>query len=316
MSTVTVPPILTSPRDDAMHLYKAFKGFGCDTAAVVNILAHRDYNQRGLIQHEYKTMYGEDLSKRLKSELSGDLERAVLAWLPDPAERDATLLSRSLNGDVTDIRAATEIICSRTPSQLQQVKQLYHARFNAHLEQSIQTLAFDDLMKLLFALLTKPRYEGPEVDMALADHDAKTLYKAGEKKLGTDELKFIKIFSESSRAHLAAVSYAYHNMYSRSLKKVVKSETSGLFEYALLTILQCAENPGKYFAKVLHKAMDGLGTDDSTLTRVIVTRAEIDMQYIKGEYRKKYGKSLNDAVQSETSGHFKTFLLALLGPSH
>ena len=26
MSTVTIPPVLTSPRDDAMHLYRAFKG--------------------------------------------------------------------------------------------------------------------------------------------------------------------------------------------------------------------------------------------------------------------------------------------------
>lgn len=32
--------------------------------------------------------------------------------------------------------------------------------------------------------------------------------------------------------------------------QVVKSETSGHFEYALVTILNCAENPGKYFAKV------------------------------------------------------------------
>lgn len=49
-------------------------GFGCDTAAVVNILAHRDATQRSLIQHEYRTMYGEELSKRLSSELSGDLK--------------------------------------------------------------------------------------------------------------------------------------------------------------------------------------------------------------------------------------------------
>lgn len=26
MATLTIPPVLSSPRDDAMHLYKAFKG--------------------------------------------------------------------------------------------------------------------------------------------------------------------------------------------------------------------------------------------------------------------------------------------------
>lgn len=62
--------------------------------------------------------------------------------------------------------------------------------------------------------------------------------------------------------------------------------------------------------------MKGFGTNDTTLIRIVVTRAEIDMQYIKAEYQKKYGKTLNDAVHSETSGHYRAFLLSLLGPSH
>lgn len=49
-------------------------GFGCDSAAVVNILAHRDATQRALIQQEYKTMYTEELTSRLSSELSGNLK--------------------------------------------------------------------------------------------------------------------------------------------------------------------------------------------------------------------------------------------------
>lgn len=62
--------------------------------------------------------------------------------------------------------------------------------------------------------------------------------------------------------------------------------------------------------------MKGLGTADTTLIRVIVTRTEIDMQYIKAEYHKKYKTTLNDAVKSETSGNYQTFLLSLLGPNH
>lgn len=51
-----------------------FPGFGCDTAAVVHILAHRDATQRALIQQEYRVMYSDDILKRLSSELSGKLE--------------------------------------------------------------------------------------------------------------------------------------------------------------------------------------------------------------------------------------------------
>ncbi|CAI9096880.1 OLC1v1033122C2 [Oldenlandia corymbosa var. corymbosa] len=260
-------------------------------------------------------MYGEELSKRVSSELSGDVKRAVSLWLHDPAGRDATIVGRALRIDI-DLRAATEVICSRTPTQIRHFKQIYYSIFGAYLEHDIENQTTGDHKKLLLEYVSKPRYEGPEIDRARVDYDAKALYKAGEKKLGTDEKTFIRIFSESSSAHLAAVDAAYHAMYGNSLKKAIKSETSGLFEFALKTILQCAQNPAVYFARVLHKAMKGMGTNDTTLIRVIVTRTEIDMQYIKAEYRRKHGKSLNDAVHSETSSHYRTFLLALLGPNH
>ncbi|KAI3706315.1 hypothetical protein L6452_23964 [Arctium lappa] len=316
MATLTVPPAPVSPRDDAVQLYKAFKGFGCDTAAVISILAHRDATQRTIIQQEYRTMYSDDILKRLSSELSGKLETAVLLWMHDPAGRDAVILRQAFSQDFINLETATEVICSRTSSQLQTLKQIYHSTFGVYLEHDIELQASGDHKKILLACVSKPRYEGMEVDREMAAKDAKALYKAGEKKLGTDEKVFVQIFSERSRAHLIAINSCYHDMYGGSLKKAIKKETSGLFERALLTILQCAENPAKYFAKVLYKSMKGLGTDDTTLIRVIVTRTEIDMQYIKAEYHKKYKKSLNDAVHSETSGHYRTFLLSLLGPNH
>lgn len=67
--------------------------------------------------------------------------------------------------------------------------------------------------------------------------------------------------------------------------------------------------------QALRKSMKGLGTDDTALIRMVVTRAEVDMHYIVSEYRKRYKKTLYNAVQSDTSGHYKTFLLSLLGPN-
>ncbi|KAM3275209.1 hypothetical protein ACQJBY_043894 [Aegilops geniculata] len=337
MASLTLPPAPPNPRQDAIDLHKAFKGFGCDSTTVSNILAHRDSMQRGYIQQEYKTMYSEELSRRISSELSGNHkvwkivekslvhdksdyctailaeEKALSLWILDPAGRDATVLKEALSAESLDLKAATDIICSRTPSQLQIMKQTYYAKFGTYLEHDISQQASGDHQKILLAYVGIPRYEGPEVDPTIVTHDAKDLYKAGEKKLGTDEKTFIRIFTERSWAHMAAVASAYHHMYDRSLQKVVKNETSGNFEVALLTILRCAENPAKYFAKVLRKSMKGLGTDDKTLVRVVVTRTEIDMQYIKAEYYKKYKKPLADAIHSETSGGYRTFLLSLVG---
>lgn len=314
MSTLNVPPIPPSPRDDAMQLHRAFKGFGCDTSAVINILAHRDATQRAYLQQEYRATYSEDLLKRLSSELSGKLENAILLWMHDPATRDAIILKQTLTVS-KNLEATTEVICSRTPSQLQYLRQIYHTRFGVYLDHDIERNASGDHKKILLAYVSTPRHEGPEVNREMAENDAKVLYKAGEKKLGTDEKTFVQIFSQRNAAQLAAINHFYHANYGHSLKKAIKNETSGNFAHALLTIVQCAESPAKYFAKVLRKAMKGLGTDDTKLMRVIVTRSEIDLHYIKAEYLKKYKKTLNDAVHSETSGHYRAFLLSLLGPN-
>lgn len=47
------------------------------------------------------------------------------------------------------------------------------------------------------------------------------------------------------------------------------------------------------------------------LTRVIVTRADVDMKEIKEAYQKIYGVPLTEKIKLETHGNFKDFLLAL-----
>lgn len=76
------------------------------------------------------------------------LQRAILLWMPDPAVRDATVVRKALSGDVIDLKAATEVICSRTSTQIQHFKQIYHAKFHAYLEHDIEYQASGDLKKV------------------------------------------------------------------------------------------------------------------------------------------------------------------------
>lgn len=57
----------------------------------------------------------------------------------------------------------------------------------------------------------------------------------------------------------------------------------------------------------------GLGTDEDSLTRAIVTRAEVDMMKVRGEYFIANKTSLDNAVIDDTSGDYRKFLMTLLG---
>ncbi|KAI5002192.1 hypothetical protein ZWY2020_026842 [Hordeum vulgare] len=191
------------------------------------------------------------------------------------------------------------------------MRQAYRARFGCYLEHDVAERTYGDHQKLLLAYLGSPvrggggpggggaRRQGPVPGRREA---------AGHRRAG--------LHPRLHRAQLGAPRRRRRRIpppLRALLDKAVKSETSGTFELGLLTILRCAESPARHFAKVLHKAMKGLGTSDTALIRVVVTRAEVDMQYIKAEYHKKYKRSLADAIHSETSGNYRTFLLSLVG---
>ena len=63
-------------------------------------------------------------------------------------------------------------------------------------------------------------------------------------------------------------------------------------------------------------ALGGVGTDENTLTRVITTRAEVDLKVIKEAYQKRNSVPLEKAVSKETSRDYEDMMLALLGAEY
>lgn len=61
--------------------------------------------------------------------------------------------------------------------------------------------------------------------------------------------------------------------------------------------VECVQSPAAFFANQLHKAMDGAGTDDDRLIRIIVSRSEIDLATIKDEFERIYDRTLLSALR-------------------
>jgi hypothetical protein len=64
--------------------------------------------------------------------------------------------------------------------------------------------------------------------------------------------------------------------YRTDIAKVIRSEFSGDAKDAYLVLITCIRDRPTFFAERIHKSIEGLGTKDSTLIRVIVTRSEVN----------------------------------------
>ncbi|XP_010712435.1 annexin A11 [Meleagris gallopavo] len=301
------------PLKDAEVLRKAMKGLGTDEQAIIDCLGSRSNKQRQQIILSFKTAYGKDLIKDLKSELSGNFEKTILAMMKTPIMFDAYEIKEAVKGIGTDENCLIEILASRSNEHIQELNRVYKAEFKKTLEEAIRSDTSGHFQRLLISLAQGNRDESTNVDMSLVQKDVQELYAAGENRLGTDESKFNAILCARSRAHLRAVFSEYQRMCNRDIEKSICREMSGDLEKGMLAVVKCLKNTPAFFAERLRNAMKGAGTKDRTLIRIMVSRSEVDLLDIRAEYKRLYGKSLYADITGDTSGDYRKILLKLCG---
>ncbi|KAH9670048.1 Annexin D2 [Citrus sinensis] len=312
MATLKVPTQTPSAAEDAEQLHKAFQGWGTNEALIISVLAHRNAAQRKLIREIYNETYGEDLLKALDKELSSDFERSVLLWTLTPAERDAYLANEATKRLTSSNWVLMEIACTRSSRDLFAAKQAYHARYKKSLEEDVAYHTSGDFRKLLVPLVSTFRYDGGDVNMMLARTEAKIIRdKISDKDYAHEEL--IRILTTRSKAQINATLNHYNDAFGNAINKDLKADPNDEYLKLLRAAIKCLTYPEKHFAKVLRLAINGLGTDEWGLTRVVTTRAEVDMQRIKEEYHRRNTVTLEKAIAGDTSGDYERMLLALIG---
>uniref|UniRef100_A0A670YHS3 Annexin n=1 Tax=Pseudonaja textilis TaxID=8673 RepID=A0A670YHS3_PSETE len=301
------------PSADVVALNKAITAKGVDEAGIIEILTKRTNSQRQQIKRTYQQVHGKPLEEALKKALKSNLEDVVVAMLKTPAEFDADELRYSMKGLGTDEDILIEILASRNNNEIRNINIQYQEAFKRDLAKDIASDTSGDFQKALLALAKGDRNENPHVNEELVDNDARKLYEAGERKKGTDVNTFIEILTTRSSAHLRRVFKRYQSYSKHDMEKVLDLELKGDIENCLTAIVKCAVSKPAFFAEKLYLAMKGSGTRHRTLNRIMVSRAEIDMNEIKGFYKAKYGVSLCQAILDETKGDYEKILVALCG---
>ncbi|XP_053319451.1 annexin A6 [Spea bombifrons] len=303
---------------DGKVLRKAMKGIGTDEDAIIDIITKRSNSQRQEILKAFKSHFGRDLMADLKSELSGTLCKLILGLMMTPAQFDAKQLNKAIAGAGTDEKVLIEILATRTNEEIHAINQAYQNAYHKSLEDAVSSDTSGHLKRILVSLCSGNRDEGGE-DMDKATDDAKILASVLEVSDSVSgdtsslETRFMTILCTRSYPHLKRVFQEFIKQTNHDVEQTIKKEMSGDVKSAFVAIVRSVKNKPAFFAERLYKAMKGAGTDERTLSRILVSRSEIDLFNIRQEFKAAYEKSLHHCIESETSGDYCKALLAIVG---
>ncbi|XP_071426155.1 annexin A6 isoform X2 [Pithys albifrons albifrons] len=298
---------------DAQVLRKAMKGLGTDEGAIIDVVTKRSNAQRQQIIKAYKAHYGRDLMADLKSELSGSLAKLILGLMLTPAQYDAKQLRKAVEGAGTDESVLIEIMATRNNQEIRAINEAYQEAYHKSLEDDLSSDTSGHFKRILVSLALGNRDEGPE-NLTQAHEDAKKLADVSSNDSSDSlETRFLSILCTRSYPHLRRVFQEFIKMTNHDVEHAIKKRMSGDVRDAFVAIVRSVKNKPAFFADKLYKSMKGAGTDERTLTRIMISRSEIDLLNIRGEFIDLFDRSLHHMIEKDTSGDYRKALLALCG---
>ncbi|NXA17584.1 ANXA6 protein, partial [Ibidorhyncha struthersii] len=306
---------------DAQVLRKAMKGLGSSQMSptpslsspvfspVLSQLLCRCRRNRGL---NPQTLF-QDLMADLKSELSGSLAKLILGLMLTPAQYDAKQLRKAVEGAGTDESVLIEIMATRNNQEIAAINEAYQEAYHKCLEDDLSSDTSGHFKRILVSLALGNRDEGPE-NLTQAHEDAKKLADVSSNDSSDSlETRFLSILCTRSYPHLRRVFQEFIKMTNHDVEHAIRKRMSGDVRDAFLAIVRSVKNKPAFFADKLYKSMKGAGTDERTLTRIMISRSEIDLLNIRGEFIDLFDKSLHHMIEKDTSGDYRKALLALCG---
>ena len=280
-----------------------------------DILLRTSNYERQIIADEYKIKYKKTVFEEINSLISDkDTKYIVTLMFYNYYELDARILHKAFKEGKRDEKATVEIFASRPHWYLQIVDEEYKKIYGISLKDDLLKEKKSDFITFLLCILSTPRSKTNSIkNQKQAADAAQEIIKKGLKKYGTDVELFKGLFVKRSREDLIMISREFKSMEKkkRNLYDAVDDACPKATRELLKAIIFAVVIPSHYFAYLLKKSIVGLGTDEETLSRVLVTRHEIDMDFIRNYYKLETKNELIDDIKGDTSGSYQKICIKL-----
>ena len=271
-----------------------------------NILTRTNNYERQIIAVEYKNKYNKSVFDEINSLISNaDIKDIVTLMFYNYYELDARAIHKALKEKKNE-KTLVEIFASRPHWFLKTVDEEYQRLYGISLKDDISKEKKSDFNTFLLCILNNPRSTNKTIrNENDAIKTAEEIIQKGLKKYGSDVELFKSLFVKRTREDLILISRAFKTMgKKKNLYDAIDDQCPKTTRELLKAIVFAVTLPSHYFAYLLRKSIEGLGTDEETLNRVLVTRHEIDMDFIRNYYKLETKRELVADIKGDTSGDY------------
>ena len=215
---------------DADLLYNAMKGIGSDKEILTEIVCFRSFDRLNQIKEKFKEKYGKDLVEEIKSETSGDYQKAIMILLEKERNKNSSPDFVTCSNIADEIYKHGEgklgtsedvfinYFTSLSGEELLLMAKEYHKKYKRDLVACIQSEFSSNIKDLLIAIIYSL--------ISPSEYFARKVFRAVDGP-GTKDKKLIRYIVTRSEVDMKIIRNYYQLIFKKEMVERVKDDTSG-----------------------------------------------------------------------------------------
>ncbi|XP_065223981.1 annexin B11-like [Planococcus citri] len=324
--TITPYPKFNAEKDiETIHfiVYKEASQKVCnDTDKMVRMICHRCRKQRMEMQKLFKEKYDEDIISYCTR--ATDVEPSFDELLEECFKEPIDIYKDHLHREIThniynpiseDRLTIVEILLTITPEKKEEFFSSYNDTYKATILQHVNDHLYEDFHNIIEQMVKRnrlPDIPPDKINWELAKQEAQKLFDE-RKKWRNHRCELDRILMETAIQQLNATFVEFKKISGKELDEMIQKKMEKDKRDCYKDIVFFVKNKHDYYARRIHHAMKGLGTQDSVINRIIGIHSEEDMKEIATAYQLNTGDSLIHGIKGDTTAHHEMLLRCLAG---